>query len=313
MEPSAHLAPEQLPHLAARALEPRADLGREVDGAVRLADDRVVALAVVLQKERDVVVDAAREACDVQDDGGGARLERPRVEVDRLPEQPRDAAEQRVGRADQLVEEQVVRRAEERRRRRRHVDGFEPRLVQGQVVAGLEEHGVEQLLQLRRLERVDAVVGGEEGDDERDAEVRRRQVREQQLGVVLAQRARVADVELAKVGQFPHVEHVVLRLDELGLRVLRRVGEVGEAVEGRHLAALELRPADERRVAVRGDLEAEVVRVPREHELGVALRVRRLRREARELRVEEVLRVEDDVAVPVEEGWNVRELRRIAP
>ena len=123
----------------------------------------------------------------------------------------------------------------------------------------------------------------------------------------------VADVELAKVGQFPHVEHVVLRLDELGLRVLRRVGEVSEAVEGRHLSALELRPADERRVAVRGDLEAEVVRVPREHELGVALRVRRLRREARELRVEEVLRVEDDVAVPVEEGWNVRELRRIAP
>ena len=205
MQQAAHLAPQQLPHLAARALEPRADLGREIDGAVRLADDRVVALAVVLQQERDVVVDAAREACDVQDDGGGARLERPRVEIDRLAEQPRDAAEQRVGRADQLVEEQVVRRAEERRRRRRDVDGFEPRLVQGQVVARLEEDGVEQLLQLRRLERVDAVVGGEEGDDERDAEVRRRQVREQQFGVVLAQRARVADVELAKVGQFPHV------------------------------------------------------------------------------------------------------------
>ena len=234
----------------------------------------------------------------MQDDGGGAR---PSVPVSRSIawRSRRDAAEQRVGRADQLVEEQVVRRAEERRRRRRDVDGFEPD-AERQVVAGWRA---------RRRGASAAWAPGASGRGRRRRRRRRRgdaEVRavryESSSSASCWPNARVADVELAKVGQFPHVKHVVLRLDELGLRVLRRVGEVSEAVEGRHLAALELRPADERRVAVRGDLEAEVVRVPREHELGVALRVRRLRREARELRVEEVLRIEDDVAVPAVDG-----------
>ena len=83
----------------------------------------------------------------------------------------------------------MVRRAEQPGRRGGHLTWFEPRRLKGKVSARLKERRVEQLLQLEHRERVDAVVGRKKGGDERDAQVRHRQVAQQQLGIVLAKRA----------------------------------------------------------------------------------------------------------------------------
>jgi hypothetical protein len=96
-----------------------------------------------------------------------------------------------------------MRCAEQLGRRGGHIHRLHGRRRVGQVRSGLEEDSVEERLELWGLERMAPVVGGEEGRDERDAQVRDRQVTEQQLGVLLAKRARVGHVQLAKVGQLP--------------------------------------------------------------------------------------------------------------
>jgi hypothetical protein len=92
-----------------------------------------------------------------------------------------------------------------------HVDWNGRRLVCAgwrQVPSRLEKHGIEDGLQLGRLERVDTVIGGEEGDDERDAQVRHRQVLKEQLRVLLPKSARTVDP--AQPRKLPQVEDVVL-------------------------------------------------------------------------------------------------------
>jgi len=96
-----------------------------------------------------------------------------------------------------------MRCAEQLGRRGGHIHRLHGRRRVGQVRSGLEEDSVEERLELWGLERMAPVVGREEGRDERDAQVRDRQVTEQQLGVLLAKRARVGHVQLAKVGQLP--------------------------------------------------------------------------------------------------------------
>jgi hypothetical protein len=49
------------------------------------------------------------------------------------------------------------------------------------VGSRLEQHSVKDRLELSRLQRVNAVVGGEERGDERDAQIGNRQIREEQL------------------------------------------------------------------------------------------------------------------------------------
>ena len=308
---------QQRPQLAEHRpaqLEPRrrqrvARAGREVEPAERPAADRVVRAAVVLQQEGDVVVEARAQPDHVQDDGRRARLEGARVEVGRLLRELEDALDEGARRAAQLVEQQVVRRAEQLGRRRRHVLRLELGGAARQVGARLEEDGVEQRLQLGHLQQVDAVLRREEGDDERHAQVRHRQVGEQQLGVVLAERLgrRVLDVLVAKVGQVPHVEQVVLALDARRARVLVGVGAAREAVRRQHLAPLDARLGGEQlrlRAGARRRVGADVelLLVPVEGELRLPLRVGALAREGGELRVEEELEVEGDVAVAAELG-----------
>mmetsp|Transcript_42701 Transcript_42701/g.142098 ORF Transcript_42701/g.142098 Transcript_42701/m.142098 type:complete len:709 (-) Transcript_42701:423-2549(-) len=294
------LAEQRLAQPAPRRREGLPRLRVEGEAAEGLAADRVVLAGVVQQQEGDVVVEAGGEADDVQDDGRGARLEGAGVEVRRLVRQPQDALHERLGRAAELMEEQVVRRAEQLGRGGGHVLRLELGRPGGQVGARLEEHRVEQRLQLRHLQQVDAVLRRKEGDDERDAQVGHRQVREQQLGVVLAERLcrRVLDVLVAKVGQLPHVQQVVLALDSGRSRVLVGVGARREAVERRHLAAAHARLGGEQLRRAAGGVAAhvKVLLVEVERELGLPLRVRRFRRETFQLWVEEQLEVEADVA-----------------
>ena len=91
-----------------------------------------------------------------------------------------------------------MRCAEQLGRRGGHIHRLHALGLEGKVVAGLEQGGIKEALQLWGLEGVDAVIRCEEGDDERDAQIRDRQVAKQQLGVVLAKRMRVRHVELAE-------------------------------------------------------------------------------------------------------------------
>ena len=158
---------------------------------------------------------------------------------------------------------------------------------------------------------MDAVLGREEGDDERDAQVGDRQVAEQQLGIVLAERlgsrVLIGRCELAKVRQVPHVQQVVLTLDARRARVLIRVGERGEPRGGHFFTALDPRLGREQLEVTAGQLEATHEKgllglVVEEEELRLTLRVRGLFRKRGDLRVEEEFEVEGDVAEAAELG-----------
>eukprot|EP00966_Prymnesium_polylepis_P200545 4646809-Prymnesium_polylepis.1 len=219
----AQVAPQHAPQLRLSRLELVAHGAAEpLDTTVGAATHAIVRAVVDREQRGDEGIEARTEARDVENDGRCRREQRARVQVDRLIGEPQHALQQRVGRARELVEQQVMRRAEERRHRRGHVDGLHSGRVERQVAARLKEHGVEQRLQLAALQRVDAVVGGEERDDERHAQVRHREVREQQLGIVLTECARrvpavrgVLAVALGReVGQIPHVQQVILGLHD---------------------------------------------------------------------------------------------------
>lgn len=75
-----------------------------------------------------------------------------------------------------------------------------------QIAARLEEDAVEHLLQLLALQRVNAILGGEETEDERQTDVGDGEVGDQQLRVPLAQR-------ILEVWQVLDVQHVVFRVD----------------------------------------------------------------------------------------------------
>mmetsp|Transcript_32092 Transcript_32092/g.84032 ORF Transcript_32092/g.84032 Transcript_32092/m.84032 type:complete len:633 (+) Transcript_32092:3256-5154(+) len=316
----AQIAPEYGAQLRLRLLEPSADARPELQAAVGRADRKaLVRAAIELEAQRHVVVEARGEPARVQDDAGGRREERAGVEIARLLGELHDAARDGLGRAGELVEQQVVRSAEERWRRGGHVDGLEAGRRERQVVAGLEQHGIEERLQLVRLQRVDAVVGGEEAHHERDAQVGHGEVREQQLGVVLAECSRCVAPAAArrlgrKIGQLPHVQDVVLGVDKVRPRVLRRRREAREAVRRGHLALFDARPTHHGHVAEALDSDVRVLdraarRLDGEGELRVALRPRVLGGEAPHVWIEKEFKVEGHVAVACKLGVVLDEQR----
>ena len=194
------------------------------------------------EQESDEVGDARAQARRVEDDADAAVevvrrrvADRARVQGPRAPQQSHDVAQHRRGRAAQLRQEVAVGRRQEFVARRRHRLRRDGRRGEAQVAARLEEHGVEQAPERPARELVDAVLGREEREDQRQADVGHREVAQQQLRVALAQRGHVVGPGVLEARERRAVQDVVLR--DVAPLLRRQPGpQVGAGVRARRVA-----------------------------------------------------------------------------
>lgn len=106
----------------------------------------------------------------------------------------------------------------------------------------------------------------------------------------------MAKIELSKIRQLPHVQHVVLRLRVARLGVLRGRGDICKAVVGGRFSSLHLGPAEQHVRSEGLHFEFVVLHIPAEVQLCLTLRVARLAGEAAAVGVEEEFEVKDDVS-----------------
>ena len=177
--------------------------------ANRAVDDGGICPAcplVVVDHKHHEALDADKQPHDVEDNVCGCFGESPSVELQRELQHVGERLHDHVRRLLQLVEEQPTGCGKELAVGGgdlfRNDDG-----AIGLPLAGLEHDGVENVLQRHLRESVDVLWLGEEVEQQGDAQIRGREVRQDQFGVALRQ----LPVEVVHLFD---VEEVLLALDE---------------------------------------------------------------------------------------------------